>query len=336
MAVHRMKRTGFLAGVGALAAAAQGRAAAATSLAIGTSRDPNNGALVILATKLNYFQENGLDVSIKYFPTAGDLVSAMAAGALNLGAGGTVPTTTLRAGGFPVVVLAQQADISNVQELVVAKDITAPKDLQGKKIGAAFGTVSEMLADAVLGHYNIPKNSVTLVNLGPADMVTAMLRGDVAGVCLWEPWCTQAVKGGGHRLLSGSESYIPGQTGSIDLLGDHGVLVAPRPWVDQNPQIVSGALKALLKASQFVDANPDKAAEVVGKELEVPADQMKGFMARNRYSMAIDPKLIKDMSAEAAFLQGHGKLKSPVKPSDWVYTAPLKQISARLVTWSGT
>ena len=330
-----MKRTGFLASLGALAATRSALAAAPTPLPIGTSRDPNNGALVILATRLNYFQDNGLDVSIKYFPTAGDLVSAMAAGALNLGAGGTVPTTTLRAGGFPVVVLAQQADISNVQELVVAADISKPADLEGKKVGAAFGTVSEMLADAVLTRYNIPPNSVTLVNLGPADMVTAMLRGDVAGVCLWEPWCTQAVKGGAHRLLSGSESYIPSQTGPIDLLGDHGVLVAPRPWVDQNPQIVSAALRALLKATQFVAANPDKAAEVVGKELDVPADQMKGFMARNRYSMTIDAKLIKDMSAEAEFLQAHGKLKSPVKPSEWVYTAPLKAISPRLVTWPG-
>lgn len=335
MAIHRVKRTSFLVSLGALAAARRASAAAPTPLLIGTSRDPNNGALVILATRLGYFQDNGLDVSIKYFPTAGDLVSAMAAGALNVGAGGTVPTTTLRAGGFPVVVLAQQADISNVQELVVAKEVVAPKDLEGKKLGAAFGTVSEMLADAVLGRYNIPAGSVSLVNLGPADMVTAMIRGDIAGACLWEPWCTQAVKGGAHRLLSGSESYIPSQTGPIDLLGDHGVLVAPRPWVDQNPQIVSSVLRGLLKASQYVSENPDGAAEVVGKELEVPTDQMKGFMARNRYSMAIDAKLIKDMTAEAAFLESHGKLKSPVKPSDWVYTAPLRQVSARLVTWSG-
>ena len=337
MALHRMKRTAFLAATGAVAAAARiAPAVAATSLAIGTSRDPNNGALLILATRLNYFSDNGLDVSIKYFPSAGDLVGAMAAGALNLGAGGTVPTTTLRAGGFPVVVLAQQADISNVQEIVVAKNITTPKDLEGKKLGANFGTVSEMLADAAMAHYNLPANSIALVNLAPADMVTALLRGDIAGACLWEPWCTQAVKGGAHRLLSGSESYIPNQTGPIDLLGDHGVLVAPKPWVDQNPQVVSAVLRALLKASQFLAANPDKAAEVVGKELEVPTDQMKGFMARNHYSMAIDPKLIKDMSAEAAFLQNHGKLKSPVKPSDWVDTTPLKQVSAKLVTWSGT
>jgi ABC-type nitrate/sulfonate/bicarbonate transport system substrate-binding protein len=336
MALHRMKRTAFLATTGAVAAARIAPVAAATSLPIGTSRDPNNGALVILATRLNYFADNGLDVSIKYFPSAGDLVSAMAAGALNVGAGGTVPTTTLRAGGFPVVVLAQQADISNVQEVVVAKDIVTPKDFEGKKLGAAFGTVSEMLANAMLVRYKIPANSVTLVNLGPADMVTAVLRGDIAGACLWEPWCTQAVKGGAHRLLSGSESYIPNQTGPIDLLGDHGVLVASKPWVDKNPQIVSAVLRSLLKATQFLAANPDKAAQVVGKELEVPADEMKGFMARNRYSMAIDPKLIKDMTAEAAFLQSHGKLKSPVKPSEWVDTAPLRQIAPRLVTWSAT
>jgi taurine transport system substrate-binding protein len=329
-----VKRSIFLAGLGA-ATAARASSASPTPLAIGTSSDPNNGALVIIATRMNYFQDNGLDVSIKYFPSAGDLVTAMAAGALHIGAGGTVPTTTLRAGGFPAVVLAQQADISNVQEVIVAKDITEPKDLIGKKFGANFGTISEMLATTVLNRFHVPADKVTLVNLGPADMVTALIRGDISAAALWEPWCTQAVKGGAHRMLSGSQSYIPSQTGPIDLIGDHGVLVAAKPWVDANPQIVSAVLRAQVRALQLIATNPDKAAEVVGAELKVPAADMKSFMARDRYSLTIDAKLVRDMSVEESFLQGRGKLKTPVKPADWVYTGPLRAVSARLVTWAG-
>ncbi|MGH7716703.1 MAG: ABC transporter substrate-binding protein, partial [Vulcanimicrobiaceae bacterium] len=340
VAIHRaiiaqpFRRSTFLAGLGALTAA-RASAAASTPLAIGTSSDPNNGALVIIATRMNYFAENGLDVSIKYFPSAGDLVSAMAAGALKIGAGGTVPTTTLRAGGFPVVLLAQQADISNVQEIVAAKGIIEPKDFIGKKIGALSGTISEMLATTMLNRFHVPSDKVTLVNLGPADMVTALIRGDIVGAALWEPWCSQAVKGGAHRMLSGSQSYIPGQTGPIDLIGDHGVLVAAKPWVDANPQIVSAVLKAQVRALHLIATNPDKAAEVVGAELKVPAADMKTFMARDRYSLTIDAKLIRDMSVETSFLQGHGKLKTPIKPSDWVDTGPLRAVSSKLVTWNG-
>jgi hypothetical protein len=63
---------------------------------------------------------------------------------------------------------------------------------------------------------------------------------------------------------------------------------------------------------------------------------MKGLMARNHYSMMIDAKLIRDMNAEADFLMRNGKLKSPVKAIDWVYTQPLKQIAPKMVTWSGS
>ena len=306
-------------------------AADLTQLAIGTSRDPNNGALLIVARNMNFFRDNGLDVSIKYFPSAGDLVGAMASGALNIGAGGSVPTTTLRAGGYPAVTLAQQADISGAQQVVVDKRIVSPNDLEGKKLGANFGTVSQMLAEAMIQHYHLAPRKVTLVNLGPADMITALLRGDIAGAALWEPWASQAVKGGAHRLLTGSESYVPGQTGPMTILGDHSLLIASEPWVEQNPTIVGAVLKSLIQAERFVATQPDQAAEVIGKELGVPADEMKDQMARNRYSMAIDSKLIRDMDAETDFLMQNGKLKSPVRAVDWVYTSLLRQIAPELV-----
>lgn len=332
---QRREFLGTLSGLAAAAWAAPVGAAEMTPLAIGTSTDANNGGLIIVAKQMNYFRDNGLDVSIKYFPSAGDLVAAMAAGALNIGAGATVPTSTLRGGGFPVVVLAQQADISGSQEIVVNEAIKTPQDLEGKKVGALFGTTPQMLAEAMLLHYHIPADKVTLVNLGAADMVTALLRGDIAGAVLWEPWASQAVKSGAHRLLSGSFSYIPGQTGPNKLIGVHSVLVAAKPWVEKNPTIVSAVLKSLLAAERFIATQPDKAAELVGSELRVPANEMKAQMALNRYSMVISAGLIRDMNAEADFLMANGKLKSQVKAVDWVYTTPLKQISPKLVTWAG-
>jgi len=233
------------------------------------------------------------------------------------------------------VVLRTQADISGAQQVVVQKSVVSPNDLEGKKLGANFGTVSQMLAETMIQRYHLAPDKVTLVNLGPADMVTALLRGDIAGASLWEPWASQAVKGGAHRLLTGSESYVPGQTGPATILGDHGLLIASKPWVEQNPQIVGAVLRSLIAAEQFVAKQPDQAAEVVGKELGVPADEMKGLMARNRYSMVIDAKLIRDMNAEADFLTRNGKLKNPVKAVDWVYTSPLKKIAPQMVTWAG-
>jgi ABC-type nitrate/sulfonate/bicarbonate transport system substrate-binding protein len=332
-----MKRRHFVAAASGLAAGAALPNAAwaqATHLDIGTSTDPQNGGLLIVAKRLEFFSKNGVDVTLKYFPSAGDMVSAMAGGALFMGTGATVPTSTLRAGGFPVVVIAQQADISGAQEVVCNKEIKTPQDFEGKKVGALFGTTPQMLAEAMWQHYHIPPDKVTMANLGPADMVTALLRGDIAGAVLWEPWCTQAVAGGAHRLLSGTYSYVPGQSGPSRIIGVHSVLVAPKPWVDKNSPIVSAVLKSLIAAGQFIASDPQKAAEEVGVELKFPASEMRDMMARNIYSVKIDPRLISDMRVEAAFLYKNGKLKSPVKPEDWVYPGPLSKVDPAMVSWT--
>ncbi|MGH7716704.1 MAG: ABC transporter substrate-binding protein [Vulcanimicrobiaceae bacterium] len=332
-----MKRRDFVTAGTAIAAttAVRTRASALPALNIGTSTDPENGGLLIVATRLGLFRDHGLDVTLKFFPSAGDMVAAMAAGALFMGAGSTVPTATLRAGGFPAVVIAQQADISGAQEVIVTKDIRTPKDLEGKKIGALFGTTPEMMADAMLQRYKIPADKVTMVNLGGADMVTALLRGDIAAGMLWEPWCTQAVKGGAHRLMSGTESYVPGESGPSPLIGVHSVLIAPKPWVDANPAIVAAALRGLIAADRLIVKDPGKAAEAVGAELRFPVADTRDIMARNRYSVRIDPKLIRDMNIESSFLSEHGKLKSPLKAQDWVYPGPLAKVDPSMVTWHG-
>lgn len=309
------------------------RAADPIALAIGTSRDPNNGGLLMVAKDMNYFRDSGLNVTLKYFPSGGDLVNAVASQALFIGSGGSVPTTTLRAGGYNAVILAQQADISDAQQIVAQKDVVNPKDLEGKKIGALFGTVSEMLVNSMIQHYHLQRDKITLVNLGPPDQITALLRGDIAAAALWTPWSSQAIKGGAHLLVSGLHSYVPGHSGAINLVGDHSLLFASKDWVDKNPAIVTAVLKSLLQAQRFVASDPAKAAEIIGRELQVPQAEMQSMMTHDRFSMAIDAKLVRDMNNLASFLYSNGSLKTPVKAADWIDTGPLRSIAPNMVKW---
>jgi hypothetical protein len=41
------------------------------------------------------------------------------------------------------------------------------------------------------------------------------------------------------------------------------------------------------------------------------------------------------MNIEAAFLTAHGKLKTALKPQDWVYPGPLAKVDPSMVTWHG-
>lgn len=311
-------------------------AAEPNALLIGTTRDPNNGAQVIVANAMGYFKANGLDVTVKYFASGGDLANAVAAQALPVGAGGSVPTTSLRAAGFPIVVLAQESNISGVTKLVAQKDITAPEQLEGKKVGVILGSQSEMLLDAVIQRLKLSRDKITLVNLGPSDMVTALIRGDVAGGVVWEPWASEAVRGGLHSLLSGTTLYAAGQPRQMNFIGDHSVLFATKDWLEKNPAAAQSVLRALLQAQRLLRNDPDRAAEAIAKELQLPASDVKPLLGNNVYSLAITPKLLEDMTAVANFLFQRGKLKSQVKAAEWVDPGPLKQVAPALVTWSPT
>lgn len=309
------------------------RAAGLPSVTIGTTRDPNNGAQVIVAQALGFFKESGVDATVKYFSSGAELANAMAAQAVSIGAGGSVPTTLLRGAGLQIVVLAQESNISGVTKLVAQKDIASPEQLSGKKVGLVFGSQGEMLLDAFTKRLNISKQSITPVNLAPADMVTALVRGDVAAGIIWEPWASEAVRGGMHQLLSGTTLYTGSKPQTMNFIGDHSILFGLKDWVSKNPEATQAMLRALVKAQRVLQNEPDRAAEAIGKELGLPQSQVKPLLGNNVYSLAVTPKLVDDLNGVATFLLQHGKLKGAVKAEDWVDSMPLRSVDASLVSW---
>ena len=90
-----------------------------TKLAIGTAKDPNLGAEIVIARDKGYFKAVGLDVEVKFFPSGGDLLAAVVGGSVAFGSSGSTPTSTLRGRPYPIKILAQMADISGAQQLIV-------------------------------------------------------------------------------------------------------------------------------------------------------------------------------------------------------------------------
>ena len=96
-------------------------AAAQTALNIGTGKDPNLAAQIVVARDKGYFKDAGLAVDIKFFPSAGDVMSAVVGGSVPMGSAGATPTTTLRSRPYPIKILAQMSDISGAQQIKIGR-----------------------------------------------------------------------------------------------------------------------------------------------------------------------------------------------------------------------
>jgi two-component system, oxyanion-binding sensor len=90
-----------------------------------------------------------------------------------------------------------------------------------------------------------PDEDVRLVVLPPPYMVESLAGGHVDGFCVGAPWNSVAVDAGvGHILHLGCE---------IVARGSEKVLAAREQWVSENFDTLSALIRALARASAFID-----------------------------------------------------------------------------------
>jgi len=321
---------------GALVAAIQLPAAAQTAptaVTIGTGKDPNLAAQIVIARDKGFFKQAGLNVDVKTFPSAGDVMTALVGGSVSIGSSGATPTTTLRSRPFPIRILSQLSDISGAQQIIVKQGLKSPDELYGKKIAIMRATASESLFNSFAQAHGFDAGKVELVNMAPAEMIASFLRGTVDAISVWGPHATRARKlANGKMLVSGTKSAIPGKEGERRIYGDHSVLFATESFIKEQPNVVKAVLTALARANDFIESNKTEATAILAKEFGLEQADMADVMASNRYTLAINDEMVRDLDQLAAFLLGQKRIQSQPKAREWIDPEPLKAVRASLVT----
>jgi aliphatic sulfonates family ABC transporter substrate-binding protein len=306
--------------------------AAQTTVSIGTAKDPNLAAQIAIARAKGYFQGAGIDVDVKYFPSGGDLMTAVVGGSVSIGSSGATPTTTLRSRPYPIKIVAQMSDISGAQQIIVKAGLKNLEELYGKKIAIMRGTASEALFNSFVKAYGFDRNKVELVSMAPAEMLASFVRGTVDAVSVWEPHTTRARKSGnGKMLVSGTKSNIPGKEGARRIYGDHSTLFATEAYIKEHPKTLQSVLAALARANDFIDNNRPEAIQILSKEFGMEPADMADVMDSNRHTLELNEELVRDLDAVSAFLYGLKRIQSQPKASDWIDPAPLRAVRSKLV-----
>lgn len=316
----------------AIAVASPEPSFAQTKVVIGTGKDPNLGAPLIVAREKGFFREAGLDVELKYFPTGGDTIAAFVGGSIHLGSSGSTPTTHLRSRPFPVKIVSRISDISGAQQLIVKEGVKSLEELYGKKVGVMRGTASDALFNSIVKGYGLDMSKFEIVNMGPTEMLQGFVRGAVDAVALWEPHSTRARKtGNGKVLVSATHSFLGPKPAAKRVYGDHSVLFASENYLREQGPAVRAALTALAKTMEFMDKNRKETIAILAKELNLEPADMADIMKVNRYTLMIDEEMVADLNGLADFLYGLQRIKSRPNAKEWIDAAPLKAVRADLV-----
>lgn len=213
-----------------------------------------------VATEKGWWKEVGLEPEFSTFPAGAPQVAAAQAKSWDVGGTGSVPAV-LGAARFGLLTIGLTNDESKANALLVRADKFDalkgnPASIKGQKILITTNSTVHYAALACLKKWGLGNADVEFVNLGQAQIISAITsnNGDIAGV--WAPnTYTLEEKANAKYLCSGADAdaIVPG------------ALVARPDFLKDNPKAVAAFLAVYLRGWSWAKANPAEARAMMKK-----------------------------------------------------------------------
>jgi NitT/TauT family transport system substrate-binding protein len=218
-------------------------------------------AFAWVAQEKGFFKDAHLDVTIQLGAATGENLKAVAAGQAQFANLDLIGAWILAGQGTykdfrTIAVIHQQTLVSIVA--LEGGGITRPKDLEGKKIGAATGSVNQLLFPAYAKLAGVDPTKIQWQNSQPAQL-PALLAGKQV-----DALSTFLIGQKGIEKAAGKKSVIlPYSEYLSDLVGN-GLITSAKVAKD-NPDLATRFRDAALKGLKYTIDHPDEAAQILKK-----------------------------------------------------------------------
>jgi len=210
-----------------------------------------------VALEKGFFEKEGLKVEVAGIFKAGpELMSAFAAGALDMGYVGVAPATTAVANKTAKVAVLAQVNTEG-SAIVVKKDgkVQSIPDLAGKiAVVPGHATVQDSLFRRALFKFKIQPDQVKIMVLKPPEMIGALRTNQTDAFIAWEPYPAKAITTGVGRIIASSR----------DIWKDHPccVLAADKRFLEAHLERAKGVVRGHVKAIDYIHQNREEAVKV--------------------------------------------------------------------------
>jgi NitT/TauT family transport system substrate-binding protein len=239
-------------------------------LIVGASIWPGFAAHYIAVEK-NFFQEAGVTVQDQFFPSATDSNTALMADKIDLLWSG-VPDMVFLAEKDPALRLILLSDYSNGADGILARGVSTPADLKQKPIAWEALPLQMLLLNKYLSQANLTQSDMQLLTMPAAEAATAFATQKVDAAITFEPWLTQATSTGQGEVIFSSAN--------TNIIAD-GLITKTSVIQTHRPEI-KAYLKAIDKASQFLQTNSQESLEILSRKLGLKPEEIPEVMATLR------------------------------------------------------
>jgi len=279
-----------------------------------------------MALKKGFFKDEKLDVTVKWFSAGTTAMQTFQSGMDGKRGFGDFNT----GGELPAVNFWQNMDEAFALFAVIERDtegyvgvakaeIKTARDLKGKVIATRVGSTGSWMISEYLKAHGMSERDVTIKNLDPHIMPSALDRGDIDAFFIWEPYGAQALKISGnrvHRLMT-AKGYMNGYL----------VMGTWKWYLRDHPGVAERMLKAINKGRTYAAEHKDEVLQFAREQFSVQdTAPVEADYSYNERVVGLDKVAWDDFHKLAAWMKETGMAKREFAPKSFFDPRPLRAV----------
>jgi NitT/TauT family transport system substrate-binding protein len=289
--------------------------------------EPNlTNLLIYVAQSQNYFADNGLNVTIKSYPSGAAAQNAMLSGQVNIASATEFVLARNILSNNSIETIGSISKFTHVYVIAnKSRGIQNITDLSGKKVGLTLQTNSEFYFGRFLQLNNIELNKITLVNVPTSQYLNVLKNGTVDAVVAWQPYpATIQNQVGKDNVVtwdvqSGQPGYEP--------------IISTSSWVADHSEVAKKFLASLVEAQDYVTENPSKGQAIAVNSINFTSQYVQTVWPNYLFSVSLEQSLILATQDESQWLISNHLTNATAVPSygNYVYKDALYSVNPSAV-----
>ncbi len=224
------------------------------------------GAIAAIAETQGLWEKYGLEVELVEFNAGSPLVTAMAAGQLDVGYIGNGAMWG-PAQGLATILVPDELSLETFILAQPDSGIESIEDLAGHSIGLPEGSAGDLLLTAALNRVGLTEDDVEKVPMDPPTLVAAFSAGQIEAAAIWTPPAAQieeavpdVVRLAGNRDFPDEKFF--------------GAIIVNNEFLDVNPAALDRFLRVFIEANDFRHDNMDEAVAITSEFTGLPVEAL--------------------------------------------------------------
>jgi ABC-type nitrate/sulfonate/bicarbonate transport system substrate-binding protein len=276
-------------------------------VSLGLAMQPTS-ALAIIAMDRGFFEEQGLSVEARSFPSGKRaLHEGLVPGEVDIAISADIPIMLQIFKDKELRILAAIGATSDVNAIVARRDggITVPGDLKGKRIATQKASAVHYFLYQFLRKHGMSGQEVHCSFMKAEQLPKALAGGAIDAFSMREPYIGEALELLGEKAVVFSAPGIYPQTEMV---------VTRRQFIEDNPEVITGLVEALLAAERFAKDNPEQAAEILAQRLGADRNLIAELWPRLDLRVTLDQSLVLLLESQARWALREGLVEGEKTP----------------------